>query len=143
MVHQDNVGYLVDMNIITASVNWRERGREGLREALTYVYMKLYYKSMTIPWWTYEDMKIVIECVFKSCHYTLTSVGGEDKFVLSRLCTTICIVLTLNAPVATKVVCFSRLLKCLRSLYGKKCGPRSDCSYRSSLMWVHPVCFYT
>ena len=27
---------------------------------------------------------------------------------------------------ATKVVCFSRLLKCLRSLYGKQCGPRSD-----------------
>ena len=26
-------------------------------------------------------------------------------------------VLTLNAPIATKVVCFSRLLKCLRSLY--------------------------
>ena len=23
---------------------------------------------------------------------------------------------------------FSRLLKCLRSLYGKQCGPRSDCS---------------
>ena len=36
--------------------------------------------------------------------------------------------LTLNAPTATKVVCFSRLLKCLRSLYGKQCGPRSDCS---------------
>ena len=50
--------------------------------------------------------------------------------------------LTLNAPIATKVVCFSRLLKCLRSLYGKQCGPRSDCSYRSSLFWVHPVCFY-
>ena len=33
--------------------------------------------------------------------------------------------LTLNAPIATKVVCFSRLLNCLRSLYGKKCGPRS------------------
>ena len=30
--------------------------------------------------------------------------------------------LTLNAPIATKVVCFSRLLKCLRSLYGKQCG---------------------
>ena len=41
------------------------------------------------------------------------------------------------------VVCFSRLLKCLRSLYGKQCGPRSDCSNRSSLFWVHPVCFYT
>ena len=37
--------------------------------------------------------------------------------------------LTLNAPIATKVVCFSHLLKCLRSLYGKQCGPRSDCSY--------------
>ena len=29
---------------------------------------------------------------------------------------------------AAKVVCFSRLLKCLRSLYSKQCGPRSDCS---------------
>ena len=45
-------------------------------------------------------------------------------------------ILTLNAPMATKVVCFSRLLKCLRSLYGKQCGPRSDCSFRSSLFWV-------
>ena len=51
--------------------------------------------------------------------------------------------LTLKAPIATKVVCFSRLLKCLRSLFGKQCGPRSDCSYRSSLFWVHAVCFYT
>ena len=41
------------------------------------------------------------------------------------------------------VVCFSRLLKCLRSLYGKQCGPRSNCSYRSRLFWVHAVCFYT
>ena len=37
--------------------------------------------------------------------------------------------LTLNTPIATKVVCFSRLLKYLRSLYGKQCGPRSDCFY--------------
>ena len=44
--------------------------------------------------------------------------------------------LTRIALIATKVVCFSRLLKCLRSLYGKQCGPRSDCSYRSSLFWV-------
>ena len=35
--------------------------------------------------------------------------------------------LTLIAPMATKDVCFSRLLKCLtRSLYDKQCGPRSD-----------------
>ena len=30
-----------------------------------------------------------------------------------------------NGPIATKVFCFSRPLKCLRSLYGKQCGPRS------------------
>ena len=51
--------------------------------------------------------------------------------------------LTLKAPIATNVVCFSRPLKCLRRLYDKQYGPRSDCSYRSSLIWVHPVCFYT
>ena len=37
--------------------------------------------------------------------------------------------LTLNAPIATKVICFSCLLKCLRSFYGRQCGPRLDCSY--------------
>ena len=53
------------------------------------------------------------------------------------------LLLALNAPITTKVFCFSRLLKCLGSLYGKQCGPRSDCSYRSSLFWVHAICFYT
>ena len=48
--------------------------------------------------------------------------------------------LALKAPIAIKDVCFSCLLKCLRSLYDKQCGPRSDCSYRSSLIWVHPFC---
>ena len=38
-------------------------------------------------------------------------------------------IVTLNPPIATKVVCFSCLLKCLRSLHGKQCGPSSDCSY--------------
>ena len=42
-------------------------------------------------------------------------------------------VLTLIVPIATKAICFFPLLKCLRSLYGKPRGPRSD----------HPVCFYT
>ena len=59
----------------------------------------------------------------------------------NTLCFFFC--LTLNGPIATQVVCFSRLLKCLRSLYGKQRGPRSDCSYRSSLFWVHAVCLYT
>ena len=51
--------------------------------------------------------------------------------------------LTLKAPITTKVVCFSRLPKCLRSLCDKQRGSRSDCSYMNSLIWVHPVCFYT
>ena len=33
--------------------------------------------------------------------------------------------LSFKAPIATKVACFSCLLKCLRSLYNKQCGPRS------------------
>ena len=58
-------------------------------------------------------------------------------------CPTCTCIITLKAPITTKFVCFSRLLKCLRSLFGKQCGPRSDWSYRSSLFWVQTVCFYT
>ena len=43
-------------------------------------------------------------------------------------------VFTLNAPITTKIVCFSRLLKCLRSLYDKQCRPRSDCSLFASIL---------
>ena len=48
--------------------------------------------------------------------------------------------LTLKAPITTKSRLPSPLLKCLTSLNDKQCGPRSDCSYRSSLIWTHPVC---
>ena len=37
--------------------------------------------------------------------------------------------LTLRAPITTKVVCFTRLPNYLRILFGKRCGPRSDCYY--------------
>ena len=72
-------------------------------------------------------------------HWGIFIVKGKD----CRFKITFCSALTLNAPIATKVVCFSRLLKCLRSLYGKQCGPRSDCPYRSSLFWVRTVSFFT
>ena len=29
-----------------------------------------------------------------------------------------------------------------KSHFCKQCGPRSDCSFRSSLIWVHTVCLY-
>ena len=42
--------------------------------------------------------------------------------------------LTLKEPMATKVVCFSRLLKCLSSLYDKQCGPRSGPTLFASIL---------
>ena len=29
-----------------------------------------------------------------------------------------------------------------KSHFCKQCGPRSDCSFKSSLIWVHIVCLY-
>ena len=57
--------------------------------------------------------------------------------------------LTLKLPrksASENVVCLCRLLNILANFSnlflhtGKQCGPRSDCSYRSSLIWVHTVC---
>ena len=63
-------------------------------------------------------------------HKTFTFNSSVDQ---APHCFHLTCILTLNVPIATKVVCFSCLLKCLRSLYGKQCGPRSDCSYKSAL----------
>ena len=71
------------------------------------------------------------------------AINCTQSLTLDAICCLIlsrAILLTLNAPITTKVVCFSRLLKCLRSLDGKQYGHRSDCW--SSLFWVHAVCFY-
>ena len=75
-------------------------------------------------------------CLMKIVHIQEKSSNVEIRVSKGLL-------LTLNAQIATKVVCFSRLLKFLRILYDEQCGPKSDCSYRSSMIWVHPVCFYT
>ena len=42
------------------------------------------------------------------------------------------LIITLNVPIATKVVCFSRLLKCLGSLYGKQLDPDQTASILNS-----------
>ena len=75
-------------------------------------------------------------------YFVHTRLRRPPILILSPFSATVT-VLTLNAPITTKVVCFSRLPKYLRSLYGIQCGSRSDCSYRSSLFSVHAVCFYT
>ena len=51
--------------------------------------------------------------------------------------------LILIAPITTKVICFSRLPKCLRSLYGNQCGPRSDCSYHQTTLFASILKFAT
>ena len=64
----------------------------------------------------------------QSVQHLCYSLSKSTKVILAA-----CNVLTRNAPIATKVVCFSRLLKCLKSLYDNQCGPRSDCCSGSTL----------
>ena len=47
---------------------------------------------------------------------------STNHFETLQICRRVC-GLTLNAPIVTKVICFSRLLKCLRNLYGKSVDP--------------------
>ena len=55
----------------------------------------------------------------------IISINIREKEVLHITICSMRRVKTLKVPIATKVVCFSCLLKCLRSLFGKQCGPRS------------------
>ena len=73
------------------------------------------------------------EIIFEKVYFEKKS-ADDNKSMKKKYPT--CKELTLNAPNPTKVVCFSHLLKCLRSLCGKQCGPRSE-------FWVCAVCFYT
>ena len=54
--------------------------------------------------------------------YLMNSLLDNSYKVFSLIWLENVVRLTFNAPISTKVVCFSRLLKCLRSLYGKQCG---------------------
>ena len=74
---------------------------------------------------SWQTVQILMRCGVSSRSTLFVDVSFLDSYIL-----------TLKAPIATKIVCFSRLLKCLRSLYDKQCGSRSDC-----LIWVHPVSF--
>ena len=53
---------------------------------------------------------------------------------------------TPRKPVSENVVCLGRLLNILANFSNlilhtsKQCGSRSDCSKRSSLIWVNTVC---
>ena len=62
--------------------------------------------------------------------------GRKSSFFVCWVICCLQIFLTLKTPITTKVVCFSHLLKCLRRLYYKQCGPRSDCSCSGSKLFA-------
>ena len=51
------------------------------------------------------------------------------------------LLLTLKVPITTIVTALSSA-GYFKSHFCKQCGPRSDCSLRSSLIWVHTICLY-
>ena len=80
------------------------------------------FQSLWEPWWKFLD-------VDPHERYTCRSDVNDapaNLMMIMMMMILQWLILALNAPIATKVVCFSCLLKCLRSLYGKQCGPRSD-----------------
>ena len=77
----------------------------------------------SFPTWLKSQVFFVKVTKFEKCCLANSRQGFIGNMGLLTTCPTKG--LSLNAPIATKVVCFSRLLKCLRSLYGKQCGPRS------------------
>ena len=101
------------------------------------------------------DVKLIILFLFSQKIYKafkfhwnclLNLFSGKKKSLKKKknvLCWKVysaCYMLTLKAPITTIVVCFvfcQLLCHCC-----KQCGPRSDCSFRSCLIWVHTVCRY-
>ena len=51
-------------------------------------------------------------------------------------------IFTASPPLTLKASALSSACD-FESHFCKQCGPRSDCSFRSSLIWVHTVCRYT
>ena len=106
----------------------------SLKSILTIILLSCFKRCFIIPW--------PVSLAGSSCWVgSYTVANPAECFFISRG-NVFYFLFNPNARIASKVVCFTRLLKCLRSLYGKQCGPRSDCSYRSSLFWVHVVCLY-
>ena len=82
-------------------------------------------------------------------HYALTHMCVTKIVLIQGKSPYMEIVLTLKAPrknASENVVCWSHLLQIIAWHYwrikyrSKQRGPRTDCSYRSSLIWVHTVC---
>ena len=79
--------------------------------------------------WSENGCPPVVPILFYSNSSNFLISHAIFDLVCSRLSS-----LTLTAPISSNVFCFSRLLKCLRSLYGKQCGPRSGSTLFSSIL---------
>ena len=73
-------------------------------------------------------------------HYNVDSalIWGYVRYLNFCL---IIVVLTLNCQSQQLSSALSSACD-FKSHFCKQCGPRSDCSTRSSLIWVHTVCLY-
>ena len=74
--------------------------------------------------------------IYCGCSLELPQWGASNEYHNIYFWGEVRKILTLKAPITTIVVCF---VFC----FCKQCGPRSDCSFRSSLIRVHTVCRYT
>ena len=103
---------------------------------ISWLYSLVFFSNLT-------GLIVLLTCVFTECTVVVFVLLLLFVLVIGKCCCCCCCEvalttsilcwfiyhqLTPNAPITTKVVCFYRLLKCLRSLYGKQCGPRSNCS---------------
>ena len=95
-------------------------------------------------------MLLLLLLLFSSLLLLLSSLHLQNYFTWSSVdyiksCKIQLTLKTPRKPASENVVCLCCLLNILAnfsnlSLHrGKQCGPRSDCSYRSSLIWVHTV----
>ena len=71
------------------------------------------------------------------CGYSLEEAQCRNKKNISTVW-----LLTLKAPITTIIVSALSSASYFKSHCCKQCGPRSDCSSRRSLIWVHTVCLF-
>ena len=116
----------------------------------------IWYRTFTLRsqafWFLHSHNYYMSWTSLVQCLPTQNSLVPVDLYRLRCL---ICFVertkraLTLKVPrkhASENAVCLCRLMNTLANFSnlflhtGRQCGPRSDCSYRSSLIWVHTVC---
>ena len=93
--------------------------------------MKHIFELVEIQIWSDIFIRVCLNC-FQTTKVATSWPGkinmhAQQSNVAGGLIFVMRLHLTLKASIATKVLCFSRLLKCLRSLYCKQWGPISDC----------------